>query len=327
MASGTAPASVASTTAQAFQLVVEDRMSAAEGVEIFVLARADRSELPMWAPGAHIDVILDEGLVRQFSLCGDPTDRHTWRIAVLRETEGRGGSTRMHQRIFAGSSIEVRGPRNNFPLEPAPEYLFVAGGIGITPILPMIATVESLGVPWRLLYGGRTRSSMAFRQELGRHGSRVAIRPQDEFGLLELAATLDLVPANAAVYCCGPEALLLAMESACADRPEGSLRVERFTARVQSDALLNTAFEVELRLSGQTLLVPPDKSILEVAEKAGVDVAYSCAEGICGSCETTVIEGVPDHRDSVLNLAERQAGDAMMICVSRCLGTRLVLEI
>jgi ferredoxin-NADP reductase len=223
--------------------------------------------------------------------------------------------------------VRVRGPRNHFPLLPSPRYLFVAGGIGITPILTMVAAAEATGARWELVYGGRRRASMAFLDELAGYGERVAVRPQDEFGLLDLDALLGTPQPDTLVYCCGPEPLLAAVEQRCADWPSGSLRVERFTAKPLTEPVLTGAFEVELAQSGLTLTVPPDRSILDVAEDAGVNVMSSCSEGTCGTCETPVLDGEPDHRDSVLTEEEQAANDCMMICVSRSRCPKLVLDL
>ncbi|MET9869057.1 PDR/VanB family oxidoreductase [Streptomyces sp. NPDC006386] len=296
---------------------------APDGVLALTLRHPLGEPLPAWEPGAHVDVLLGPGLERQYSLCGDPADRTAWRIAVLREPDGRGGSAHVHERVAEGDTIRVRGPRNNFRLEPAPRYRFVAGGIGITPILPMVAAAEAAGAEWTLLYGGRTRDSMAFGEELARYGDRVTIAPEDETGLLDLPSVLDDVPEDTLVYCCGPGPLLDAVEARC---PSGVLRVERFRPKEQEtgDA---TEFEVELARTGRTLTVSPDVSVLDAVRAAGVEVLYSCTEGTCGTCETDVLDGEPDHRDSVLTDEERAAGETMLICVSRCRGKRLVLDL
>jgi ferredoxin-NADP reductase len=224
--------------------------------------------------------------------------------------------------------VRVRGPRNHFTLVDAPRYLFLAGGIGITPILPMVAAAEAAGADWRLVYGGRTRASMAFRDRLEeRHPGRVDVRPQDETGLLDLASLLDEPAEGTAVYCCGPEPLLAAVEERCAAWPAGALHLERFAPKAGADDGPREAFEVELAQSGTTLTVPADRSILEVVEEAGVGILSSCREGTCGTCETGVLEGVPDHRDSVLTSEEQAENDAMMICVSRSCSARLVLDL
>ncbi|MBW8795234.1 MAG: oxidoreductase [Streptomyces sp.] len=306
------------------ELVVGERESAADGVVALTLRHPLGEELPDWEPGAHVDVALGPELERQFSLCGNPGDRSGWRIAVLREPDGRGGSAYVHDQLGVGDKVRVRGPRNHFRLEPALRYRFVAGGIGITPILPMLAAAEAAGAEWTLLYGGRTRRSMAFTGELARYGdARVTVVPQDESGLLDLAAVLDDVPDGTLVYCCGPGALLDAVEERC---PAGVLRVERFQPKVQQGAV-EREFEVVLAQSGRTLTVAPGVSVLDTVRAAGVEVLYSCTEGTCGTCETDVLEGEPDHRDSVLTEEERAAGETMLICVSRCRGGRLVLDL
>ena len=305
------------------ELVVERRESAADGVLALTLRHPLGEELPAWKPGAHIDVLLGPGLERQYSLCGDPADRHAWRIGVLREPEGRGGSAYVHGELRQGAKVRVRGPRNNFALEPAPRYRFVAGGIGITPILPMLAAAEAAGAQWTLVYGGRTRDSMAFTEELGAYGDKVTVAPQDETGLLDLGSVLDDLPEGTLVYCCGPGPLLDAVEERC---PGGRLRVERFQPK-ERETGPDSAFEVVLERAGHTLTVPEGVSVLDTVRAAGVEVLFSCTEGTCGTCETDVLEGEPDHRDSVLTDEERASCETMMICVSRCRGKRLVLDL
>jgi ferredoxin-NADP reductase len=307
-------------------LEVAGKEPVATDVVALTLRHPDGAPMPTWEPGAHVDLELRPGLVRQYSLCGDPTDRSTLRIAVLREPDGRGGSAYVHDRLSPGDRVDVAGPRNNFALVEAKRYLFIAGGVGITPIVPMLAAVERAGADWRLVYGGRTRASMAFRERLCRdYGDRVSVRPQDETGLLDLAGLLAEPAAGTAVYCCGPEPLLAAVEEHCASWPAGALHVERFTPR--PDTGTRDSFEVELSRTGRTVVVPADRSILEVVEDAGVPVLSSCREGTCGTCETDVLGGTPDHRDSLLTPDERAAGETMMICVSRSRGGKLVLDL
>jgi ferredoxin-NADP reductase len=306
-----------------FPMVVAERRELADGVVGLVLAHPDGAALPSWAPGAHVDLLPDGGPERQYSLCGDPA-APTWEIAVLRERAGRGGSAFVHDRVRAGDLVRVRGPRNHFPLVEAVAYRFVAGGIGITPIRPMITEVAARGADWRLLYGGRSAASMAFADELSALGARVRLRPQDKYGLLDLRAELTDMDVGTAVYCCGPEPLLTAVADLVA--PE-MLHVERFApAAVAADGT-DTAFDVELNRSGRTVRVPAGRSVLESIEAAGVPVLFSCREGTCGTCETEVLDGEPDHRDSLLTAAEHAAGDTMLICVSRARGARLVLDL
>ncbi|MBY8871359.1 PDR/VanB family oxidoreductase [Micromonospora sp. PLK6-60] len=308
------------------ELVVLARDRVAAEVVAITLGRPDGADLPEWTPGAHVDLELGPGVVRQYSLCGDPADRSGLRIAVQREPDGRGGSRLAHERLTLGATVRVRGPRNNFPLVAAARYLFVAGGIGITPIRPMVAAADAAGADWRLVYGGRSRATMAFAAALReKYGDRVSLHPQDETGLLDLAGLLGR-PGAGLVYCCGPEGLVRAVEEHCRGWPAGCLHVERFTPVADSGGA-ETAIEVELALSGRTVTVPPGTPILQAVEEAGVQVLSSCREGTCGTCETTVLAGVPEHRDSLLTEEERAAGDTMMICVSRARTPRLVLEL
>lgn len=307
-------------------LTVAGRAEVAAGVVVLTLRRPDGGDLPGWTPGAHIDLECGPDLVRQYSLCGDPADRGTWQIAVQHEPDGRGGSRFVHDRLTPGAMVRARGPRNNFELVTARRYLFIAGGIGITPIRPMVAAADAAGADWRLVYGGRTRASMAFAAELReKHGDRVSLCPQDETGLLDLDGLLP-GPADALVYCCGPEPLLNAVVERARAWPPGTLHIERFTPVATVNGV-NATVEVELALSGRTVTVPPGKTILEAVEEAGVQVLSSCREGTCGTCETTVLAGVPDHRDSLLTEEERAAGDIILICVSRARTPRLVLEL
>jgi ferredoxin-NADP reductase len=309
-------------------VLVTARVEEAEGVVVLTLELPDGGDLPVWTPGAHTDLLMGDGLVRQYSLCGDPADRRRWQVAVLLEPQSRGGSRFVHDELAEGATLRVCGPRNHFALVPAKSYLFVAGGIGITPILPMVAASEAEGAQWRLVYGGRTRDSMAFRTELTqRYGERVDIRPQDETGLLDLAGLLGSADSETLVYCCGPEPLLAAVEAACGHWPFGALHVERFSPKKIAEPVRRESFEVELAKSGMMLTVPPGRSVLQVVEEAGVTVLSSCTQGTCGTCETTVLDGVPEHLDSLLSADERGANDTMFICVSRSCSPRLVLEL
>jgi ferredoxin-NADP reductase len=227
-----------------------------------------------------------------------------------------------------GDLVEVRGPRNHFALADADEYLFIAGGIGITPILPMITKVAQSGRRWRLLYGGRKRASMAFLDELEPYGPRVSIQPEDESGLLPLGTLLAQPRPNTLIYCCGPEPLLAATESRCSNWPSGSFHCERFAPKPpEPGQQTDREITVDLKRSGLRVTVPPSMSILEVLKQAGVGPPFSCEEGTCGTCETTILEGIADHRDSLLTEAEREAGKTMMICVSRAISEQLVLDI
>lgn len=312
-------------------LVVADKQMLTDDAVRLTLRSPSGAELPSWSPGAHIDLVLGADMVRQYSLCGERTDGSAFQVAVLREESGRGGSHFVHDRLHRGDRIRVRGPRNHFELVETRDYLFIAGGIGITPILPMIAEVAERGLPWRLVYGGRTRASMAFGSELReRYGDRVEIWPQDEVGMLDLENLLAEAPTSSverSVYCCGPEGLLSAVEKYCEHWPTGALHVERFAAAPDRASGPDNTFEVRLAQTGITLTVPAGQSVLEVVEAAGVAVLHSCRDGVCGTCETPVLEGVPDHRDSILTDDERQESASMMICCSRSRSDLLVLDL
>lgn len=308
-------------------LRVDRKHTAADGVVTLELRASGGELLPLWQPGAHIDVLPESAPARQYSLCGDPQDRTTWRIGVLREPQSRGGSEYIHESLQTGDVIRVRGPRNNFALHPSPAYLFIAGGIGITPILPMIRAAEAAGADWKLVYGGRQRSSMAFLRELEAYGERVSVCPQDETGLLDLEQLLREPLADTLVYSCGPEPLLAAVESHSRGWSAAVIHMERFKPKPIDEITPSTSIEVVLSQSGITLSVSPEESILDAVEKAGIDVFSSCREGTCGTCEVGVIDGIPDHRDSVLTDAEQTTNTCMMICVSRACTQRLTLDL
>ncbi|MFE6060496.1 PDR/VanB family oxidoreductase [Streptomyces sp. NPDC056431] len=305
------------------QLIVHRMTWEAEGVLSVELAHPDGKPLPAWTPGAHIDVHVG-GRIRQYSLCGDPRDQGAYRIGVLDEPSSRGGSRFVHTQLRPGQSVTVSEPRNHFALEDAASYVFVAGGIGITPLLAMAREAARRGAEWRMVYGGRSRASMAFTTELALLDGEVTLVPQDELGHIDLDAVLTRLPDGALVYSCGPEPLLAAVEERC---PEGRLRLERFAAPTVERTGDDEEFEVECRASGLTLRVDANTSILDAVENAGIGVDSSCRDGICGSCETRVLDGTPDHRDFLLSEAEQTAGATMMICVSRCASGRLVLDL
>ncbi len=318
-----------------FDLLVHRMTREADDVLSLDLVHPDGKPLPPWEPGAHLDLHTG-GRIRQYSLCGDPDDTTRYRVAVLHTPDSRGGSAHVHTVLRPGSAVRVQGPRNHFALEPAARYLFVAGGIGITPLLPMVRHAHRTGTPWQLLYGGRRRTSLAFTDALTALADGVTghcdLRPQDVHGHLDLDAALTGLPDGTLVYCCGPEPLLAAVEERCAalgltDR----LHTERFAAPAPPDGAPAPAdghgFDVECRRSGRTVRVADGTSILDAVEGAGIDVPSSCRDGICGTCETRVLDGTPDHRDFLLSDAERAAGTSLMICVSRCAGDRLVLDL
>jgi len=313
-------------------LVRQARWVAHDVVELR-LTRAAGGALPAWEPGAHVELTLPSGLRRAYSLCGEVADVEAWTVAVHRVPDGRGGSREIHETALVGRELEVRGPVNRFQLVPAEGYLLLAGGIGVTPLLPMARELTTRDLPWRLVLGARDRSRLVYAEELvALGGDRVLLLPQDEAGLPDLAAELAAVPPAHAVYACGPRPMLDAVTALC--RTAGSARalhLERFTAAddAVSDQLgaSDGEFEVVLSRSGLRLTVPADRSVLDVVREKLPDVPYSCEEGYCGSCETTVTAGLPDHRDSVIEPSERPTATTMMICVSRCDSPVLELDL
>lgn len=286
-------------------------------------------DVPAWEPGAHIDLVVGDGTSRQYSLCGTP-GAPTLRIAVLDALAGRGGSRWVHETLRPGQVVRVGGPRNHFVLEPAARYLFAAGGVGITPILPMLDAADAAGAAWELHYFGRSVSAMAFVEELERYGERVRLHPEDQPGSLPAATHLSTrMGEDGLMYVCGPAGMLNAMEKIAAEDGWGDrLRLERFAAPVgEVPARPSGSFDVYLETSGTELNVPAGRSLLDVLREAGVDMVSDCEEGICGSCETRVVSGEIEHRDHVLTLQERSAGNCLMACVSRAAGARLVLDI
>jgi ferredoxin-NADP reductase/DMSO/TMAO reductase YedYZ heme-binding membrane subunit len=283
--------------------------------------------LPKWEPGAHLELVLASGRRRHYSLCGDPADRHSYRIAILKVSPGHGGSVEMHTGVRAGQLITVQGPRNHFPLVASAAYLFIAGGIGITAIMAMAARVASAGAEWKLVYTGRRRTSMAFLDEVRALGpDRVDVVPTEERGRPDLAAIIRVAAPGTAVYCCGPARLLNPVQELVAARPDLSLHSEHFTGSiVPAAAGGGKAFTAELRRTGHIIDVPADRTLLQAIREVLPSVPAGCERGICGACRTKVLAGVPDHRDNLLSSADREVG-FMLICVSRARSERLTLD-
>ena len=287
------------------QKTVLDRVERVADDVVSLVLRGDEGLLEPWEPGAHVDLALPNWLTRQYSLCGDPSDLSTYRIAVRLDPLSRGGSEYIHWYLRPGRTLSVSVPRNHFPLLPAAEYLFVAGGIGITPIVPMLRSAVASGAAVTLAYAGRP-----FAAELSsRYGERVRL------GRPDLAALAAEFPA-AEVYCCGPESMVDAAEAVFP-----GVHTERFEPTRRTFGP-DTAFEVGCARSGGTIQVPADESLLDALNHAGRPVASACREGVCGSCEITVLEGEPEHRDDIGAAAGR-----MYPCVSRSLSPRLVLDL
>ncbi|MFE7741339.1 PDR/VanB family oxidoreductase [Nocardia sp. NPDC057455] len=289
---------------------------AAADVVSLTLRAADGGPLPAWRPGAHVDVFLPSGRRRQYSLCGDPSDRFRYRIAVRLIPEGGGGSREIHRSLRVGDRLRIRGPRNAFTLVDAPSYLFLAGGIGITPIMPM---VEAAGARGRLVYVGRSRATMPFLADL----PDAEIRPDDEFGPPDVAALLSRAEPGAAVYVCGPPPMLEAAQRCMFElNPTGSLHTERFSALPVADG---AEFDLTLARTGTTVRVAADETALTAIHRALPDTPYSCRQGFCGTCKVAVVSGAVDHRDRLLTAAERE--NRMLVCVSRAAGEHLVVDL
>ena len=311
-------------------VTVSRRDASIEGVVVFELTARGGTPLPEWTPGAHVDVLQPSGLIRQYSLCGQPGS-DTWRLGVLREADARGGSTWMCDSLQEGQGLRLAGPRTHFHFEPEPgvPVLLLAAGIGITPIVPMAAEAAAAGIDYRVHYSGH-ENRMAFLPELeAAHGERLTTHVSEQDGRVDLEALLAAAAGAAPgtrVYCCGPAGFIDAAEAAAAAAGL-DFHTERFEAEILAAPVWPEPFEVELAMSGLTVRVPPDRSILDVVEEAGIFVLSSCHEGTCGTCETPVLEGELDHRDSILTPQERARGDVMFICVSRAACPRIVLDL
>lgn len=312
-------------------LTVTDRRVVArdEDVVALTLTAVDGTALPRWYPGAHLDLELPSGLVRQYSLCGDPA-APAYRIAVRRIPGGGGGSVEVHDALAVGATVTTHGPRNAFPLavpgygSPARRLHFIAGGIGITPILPMLAVAQRLGVDWSMVYTGRRRDSLPFLDEISGYGDRVSVRTDDADGLPGPRDLLGDRWDGTCVYACGPAPMLDAVRGALVGRPDVELHFERFAAPPVVDG---SAFDVTVASTGATMAVAADETLLTALRRAGVHAPYSCQQGFCGTCRTQVLDGTVDHRDTLLTEPERAAG-LMLTCVSRApAGAGLTLDL
>ncbi len=312
--------------------VVRFRAEAQDVVSV-ELAEAGGGPLPGFEPGAHIDLHLPNGQIKQYSLCNPAGGAERYRVAVGHSVTSRGGSAFVHEQLRVGTALAISPPRNNFPLAAdAACFLFIAGGIGITPILSMLAWCAGHGKPWRLLYCAASRQRAAFVDDiLALHGGEARFHFDNEQGgrLPDIAATLAQRRPGEHVYCCGPSGLMgVVQQQAGAAWPDSAVHFEWFTAAApDAEPGEDAAFEVVLQQSGGRFTVPAGGSILETLEENGMMVPFGCREGLCGSCETRLCEGEADHRDSVLSAADRAAGATLMICVSRAKAGPLVLDL
>ncbi len=309
-------------------VIVRAKSRPTPGAVALDVADSEDRPLPAWIPGAHVELEIREGMCRQYSLCGDPSNLSHYTIAVKRGQSSRGESLSIHDDIRVGDRLRMRGPRNSFELMPAAHYVFIAGDIGIAPIVPMIDGVDHRGVDWQLHYGDSDPSAMTFGDELRRrYPDRVHLYPRGcaRMPFERIAATS---PAQSGVYACGPARMLDEIESAYADYLPGlsGVHIDRFRANADDNDYANH-FDVVAARSGVAARVSDNQSVLNALRSAGVTVPSSCEQGICGTCETRVLGGTPDHRDDFLTDDEKAQGETMIVCVSGCKSDRLILDL
>jgi ferredoxin-NADP reductase len=300
---------------------------AARHTHLFEFALMNGAVLPAAEPGAHVDIHLPNGIERSYSLTTPESEPRSYTVGIKLDAQSRGGSKYFFDAMKVGQTLKISEPRNNFELvESASHVVLIAGGIGIAPIWSMTQRLALLGRSFELHYSCRSRADMAFLDKL-QGMNQVHLHFDDENGgqFLDLAAIVKAAPRPSHFYCCGPNPMLSAFESTTKHLPPDQVHVEYFTPREEKN--LPGGFVVQLARSGKEFAIPPGKSILEVLRAAGLELSYSCEEGVCGACETPLISGIPDHRDSVLNPTERATNKVIMICCSGCKGDRLVLDI
>lgn len=316
------------------RLVGREVVASDANVVALTFAAPDGGPLRRWYAGAHLDLLLPSGRMREYSLCGDPADQHTYRIAVRRIPEGGGGSIEVHDTLKVGDLVRIKGPRNAFPLaipghgSSARRIRFVAAGIGITPILPMLAAAERLGLDWSMLYTGRSHESIPFTDEVARYGDKITIRTDDEDGLPSMHELVgpvgEVAPSvELAVYACGPVPMLEGLRAHLGARPDIELHYERFSPPPVENG---RPFTVTVASTGQQIPVGATESALAAIRREVPSVPYSCQQGFCGTCKITALSGEVEHRDNILTEPERESG-AMLTCVSRAVGERLTLDL
>src|SRR5215813_8865713 len=330
-----APAPAASALAEnarhaLIDVALSDVENVARDTNVYTFRRPDGGKLPPYKPGAHIDIHLPNGLIRQFSLLNPSADPDAYVVAIKLDAASRGGSRYIFDELKVGDALKIGAPRNNFPLvENAEHVVLFAGGIGITPIWCMVQQLAALKRSWKLYYSCRSRQDMAFLEELKKldpQAVHLHFDDEAEGKFLDLAGAIEGAPQNSHFYCCGPNPMLKAFETAAASRPRGNIHIEYFTPKDDGTTAHMGGFWVELARSGEEYFIPEGKKVLEVLYEAGVDVDYSCELGICGACETRVISGIPEHHDSVLSEEEQATNEKVMICCCGCKTERLVLD-
>jgi len=327
---GPAPTAPAPAPAPASDALIDVRLTnvhfAARDTNLYEFSRVDGKKLPGFEPGAHIDLHLPTGLVRQYSMIRPDPDPTTYTFGIKRDPASRGGSRHIHDEFHVGQTVKISPPRNNFPLvENAELVILIAGGIGITPIRCMVQRLIDRRRPWKLYYACRARADMAFLDELSAYQEAHFHFDEEHDGkVLDLGPIIDAAPKSAHLYCCGPGPMLRAFEVATADWPQTQVHVEYFTPK--QEPARKGGFTVELQRSGQEFFIPEGKSILQVLLDEGVDVDYSCELGICGACEQRVVSGIPEHRDAILSEEEQAENKRVMICCAGSKSERLVLD-
>lgn len=297
-------------------------------VVALTLVAVDDQPLARWTPGAHLDLLLPSGKMREYSLCGDPADAEHYRIAVRRIPDGGGGSIEVHDTLQVGSTVRIKGPRNGMPMavpgygSPAQRIRFVAGGIGITPILPMMRAAQRMGLDWSMIYTGRSADTIPFIAEVSEFGDRVEVRTDDVHGLPSAADLIGDTPVPTALYACGPPPMLEVLRQGLIGRTDVELHYERFSAPPVLDG---HAFTVTLAKSGRTVAVGAEQTALAAILQVNPATPYSCKQGFCGTCRVRVLDGEVDHRDATLTADERARGD-MLICISRACGDHLTID-
>lgn len=299
----------------------------ADGINSYILEPVTDKLMPAFEPGAHVDVQLEAGLSRSYSLVNDPTIRGYYEIAVHHAIDGRGGSKHIHEKWRVGQVVEVSAPKNNFPMvEDASHTVMIAGGIGITPMLPMIARLEKLRKTWELHYVAASPDRAAYVDRVeGFDNVEIAYDGVPGGRRLDLKAICAAAPADAHLYCCGPTGMLDAFVATNSDRPKGHAHIEYFSA--ETELATEGGYTLELVKSGKTIEVAEGETMLDALLGAGVDIGFACAEGVCGTCQVGVLDGVPDHRDHFLTDEEKAANTSIMVCCSGSKSPNLVLDI
>lgn len=311
-----------------FSVRVQAIRPEASGIVSVEFRSPDDADLPPFEAGAHIDLHLPNGITRSYSLSNSPLERRRYVVGVLNDPNSRGGSRYVHEQLCVGATINISAPRNNFPLDAAASHtVLIAGGIGVTPIYCMFNHLRSLGKSVELLYCARSRGEAAFCDELLVQEGVQAHFDQEQGGAPDLRSWLARKPAGAHFYCCGPTPMLNAFEQACEQLGLPNVHLERFAATEQVAPAQDSAYVAFLARTQTSVTVPAGTSLLDALLEAGVEIDYSCREGVCGACETKVIDGMPDHRDEYLSKAEHAANKAMIVCVSGCKGQRLTLDL